>query len=304
MQDAVMRIIETGHPGVTAIAFSPDGTLATVGKDSLIRLWELGAPDDPVRLAGPARCGPALAFSPDGTTLAVAAVGESVWLWDVAVVRQKAPVGPRTPGWGPACAFVWLNRGRFLATGSGDVAHPDKGGDLCVWDFDRPAKPILRVPEPHGVWAVAASPAGKTVFWGGGGRRVSVQDLTSPDRFAFPPQTKEVRALALSPDGATLASADDWTVRLYDTARRQQRTTLTGHKGRVTTLAFSPDGRTLASAGWDQRVRFWDPDAGRERAAFDWGVGRIAAVAFAPDGLLAAAAGEGGKVVVWDVDEA
>ena len=45
---------------------------------------------------------------------------------------------------------------------------------------------------------VATTPAGKTIFWGGGGKRVSVQDLTSPDRFTFPPQTKEVRALALS----------------------------------------------------------------------------------------------------------
>jgi len=59
-----------------------------------------------------------------------------------------------------------------------------------------------------------------------------------------------VVAVAFSPDGKTLASGsfDDRTVRLWDVATDQLRSTMRGHSGNITNLEFSPDGRTLT---WD-----------------------------------------------------
>jgi cytochrome c len=69
--------------------------------------------------------------------------------------------------------------------------------------------------------------------------------------------TAPIAALAVSPDGATLASASwDHTVRLWPLAGGVPRV-LDGHTQNVNGLAFAPDGRTLVSVSYDQSVRIW-----------------------------------------------
>jgi transcription initiation factor TFIID subunit 5 len=76
----------------------------------------------------------------------------------------------------------------------------------------------------------------------------------------FTGHTGNVTAIACSPDGKTLASADDqgniilWTL---ETGRRKKR--MRGHgKGGIWSLSWSVESTVLVSAGADKTVRVWD----------------------------------------------
>jgi WD40 repeat protein len=81
--------------------------------------------------------------------------------------------------------------------------------------------------------------------------------------FRRPPEilirhTDSVYAVAVSPDGATLASgANDGTLKLLGLSTRRERAALKGHMGQVWSLAFSKEGKLLISGGGDGTVRLW-----------------------------------------------
>src|SRR5262249_47477919 len=122
---------------VHVLAYSPDGRRLAGGIDTAVSLWEAATGRPLAVLDGPEEPVTALAFAPDGLTLASAgASGLAVWLWRV---DDGMPVRV-VPDARDGCTVEWLAfhpRGRLLAVGGIDwLATGGSDGAVSVWDIE------------------------------------------------------------------------------------------------------------------------------------------------------------------------
>ncbi len=113
-----------------------------------------------------------------------------------------------------------------------------------------------------------------------------------------------IYALALSPDGATLATGSyDQKIKLWNVSTGKEIKTLSGHNGCVYQLAFRPDGKILASASADRTVKLWDVASGERRETFSQSLKEVRALAFNRDGKRLYAAGADSRIRIWEISE-
>ncbi|MFQ5995489.1 MAG: protein kinase [Acidiferrobacterales bacterium] len=114
--------------------------------------------------------------------------------------------------------------------------------------------------------------------------------------------TDWVQAVAISPDGKTIASAGyDRTIRIWDRSTGKLRRVLRGHGRSINAVAYSTNGAWLASAGDDGTVRLWSAGSGRQHGALQGPGYAVYTVAFSPDGSKLAASGKDRIVFVWNM---
>ncbi|MFE1028338.1 trypsin-like peptidase domain-containing protein [Streptomyces sp. NPDC058818] len=222
-------------------AFSPDGrTLVTGGfQSSSVHLVDVRTHRRLDTLDAVNKSIYSVAFSPDGSTLAMASGDGKLRLWDLSRRRLTATLTGHTD---MAQSVSFTPDGRTLVSSGRD-------GAVMLWD----AHTHLRIATLTGhtgiVWSAAVSPDGKTLATVGDDRAMRLWDLGTHRQLAlYTGHTGAVKSAFFSPDGNTLVtSSSDMTVRLWDTRAFSDLDTLTD---RACTLA----GRSLTEQEWHRYV--------------------------------------------------
>lgn len=270
--------------GAYGLVFSPDGKslasmetrLESVWKaNEVIRLWDpstgkmlaQAVPKGSDRIA-------AIAFLADNKTLAVALWSGRIGLWQPTVGELLRRPGKSDKGIASLLALpdgkaiVWASHEKKLG-----IRDLSTGTDRHIFQIDTLHFNGVMALSPQG--EVLAAQAGRSpiCFWDTAtGKKLYELKLDQLEG------DHSARALAFSPDGTMIATAEFREVRCWDLRMRKEFRRLTGHQGEVNAVAFARDGRVLVSASDDGTLLVWDM-TGRLQD------GRLTAVTLKPEEL-------------------
>jgi hypothetical protein len=243
-----------------SLAVSPNGTIAVGDSRGEIMFHSLTRPEEPGRLLSVpddnilGRDILDLAFSPDGSLLAIAPYGRAE-LWSVDTEQRVVEVvsGARTTH--SSRHFAFSPDGQLLATVLG-------GSGVHLWDVSTGRDEVIAVPDISYPDVVAFSSDGRTLaVLGAPPGAGALVDLATRRDLPLP-GVDRANDVVFSPDGRLLAVAGRFgSLRLHDAVTGQPLASFVWHTQSVNSVAFSPDGRWLASASDDGFVKLWPVEA-------------------------------------------
>jgi WD40 repeat protein len=290
------------------VVFSPDGRLLASapggfalpdGSDQVVYLWSIDALKRigefrPNEKHGKAQ---AIAFRPNGSSLAVSYLDGTIILWDVA---RREPLGtPFKATFGPD-SLAFSPDGRYLLSSSGN--------DVKLWDAASRQLSSNRVPQFAGtVREVMVSPDGTMAAAIKDDHSVIIWDIRTGQIVSSPRSIGDqpVTAFAFHPNGRSWLFGTSKGVTLYDPKTRKLEREL-GHPMPLfepTTLRASADGNTIMMVG-GAGAKIFDPARdqalGVSQDLAELKPGDPASLSLAPNGRLLAQSLNDGAIMLSD----
>jgi WD40 repeat protein len=299
-------VLQIGHDNeIYSVAFSPDSRmLAAGGSERSIKLWD-AVTGELLGLLPEGETCHSLTFSPDGALLACAGEGK-VNLWET---RTGKPQGKLPGHCGIVSSVAYSPDGRLLACASegrwfGHEVMWVKGGEVQIWDmFTLKLKQTLGKSRAEKL-ALVCSPDGQILAVASGDNVVRLWDLSTGETRRSVLRQKELRTVAFSPDGQTLATGGEDGARLWNVETMKVRHRFPNEQ--VTSVAFAPAGDKLAVATTSS-VLLYDTVNFKRVAIFEQApsISGVSNVAFSPDGRTLARGSNpflrAGSIKFWDV---
>jgi WD40 repeat protein/predicted Ser/Thr protein kinase len=270
-----------GHAGdVQHMAWSFDGRWLATGDDhGNVWVWPRGEAPGRALAHGATAIGD-VAFAEHGAALVAGTHDGTIWLWG----SPDAP--PIVTSAGADVVTAWTDGARVVAVDGDGAVHAwhAQGADLVAEAVVATGLKTKR--------AVFATGGAWALLGGIGGGVTRVEGSTVEKLWTY---RSQVRSLAISPDGRTIAAgSDDGELELHDRISGRH-VVLRGHGARVRHVAFA--GGTLLSSDSEGAVRTWDL-AAMPPALLDAGA-PVARMVADDSGTHVATVDDRGEVVLW-----
>jgi WD40 repeat protein len=301
-----------------ALALSPDGKLLATGEGGAVRFWEVATGKE-IRSVALGQAVRAVVFSPDGKLFAAHA--------DDTDALSGPPWSDHTIHVGEVAGGKVLHEFHKEHHGCREVAFSPDGALLAafrdaepsneprkevfvLWDV-RTGKELRQLKD---VSSAAFTPDGKKLAVGKRGGVILLLDPhTGREAGRLEGHRATVRALAVSPDGHSLVSADEGpdrprkrkqprtSVRLWDLDTGKVLHELRGYDETVIALQFAPDGKTVAAEDSKGNLLLYDATFRKQRHRFPGGGRWDYTYTFSPDGKVLLLQEKEGPFREWDI---
>ncbi len=305
----IIGLLEAHEGATTAIAFSPDGTkLVTAAKDNLIISWDIvnwkmidslsigsavtaivNDKENPEKFYAGTDKGKVYQFfrnelptnkelytqtksitKIDATNTHIA-TGDDAGEMVLFSLSENAVMLKKSLHMGEVRGLKFFNNGQNLvSTGGGGIVHLWNVNDLSESKHFKASSALITAFDANvekGIF-VTASAKGDVRVW----------DMTGAEKYCFSgndednPGQEPIKAIAISPDGTTVASAGYQkmrsrknrasanVIRIWDVQRGGLYKVLEGTVNRIFTFDFHPTENKLVTLGEDRILTFWDFD--------------------------------------------